>query len=45
MGIAVLKDNPALTAALDKAMKELVADGSYAKLIAKWNLPAGASLF
>jgi polar amino acid transport system substrate-binding protein len=45
VGIAVNKDNPALTAALTKAMTEVVADGSYAKLLAHWNLPASSSAY
>ena len=45
VGIAVGKDNPALVAALDKAMKAVVADGSYGALLAKWHLPPSASPF
>jgi polar amino acid transport system substrate-binding protein len=45
VGIAVAKDNPALLAALNKAMQAVVADGSYAALLAHWNLPASSSAF
>ncbi|HVY15824.1 MAG TPA: ABC transporter substrate-binding protein [Rhodopila sp.] len=45
IGIAVLKGNTALLDAIDKAVKAVVADGTYAKLLAKWNLPAGSSAF
>jgi polar amino acid transport system substrate-binding protein len=45
VGIAVNKDNPALLAALDKALHELVTDGSYAALLQQWQLPTGSSAF
>jgi len=45
VGIAVNKDNPALLAALNKAMQAVVADGSYAALLAHWNLPPSSSAF
>ena len=45
VGIAVRKDNPGLKAALDKAVQALVADGTYAALIKKWNLPPASSAF
>jgi polar amino acid transport system substrate-binding protein len=45
VGIAVSKDNPALAVMLRKAMADLVADGSYAKLLARWNLPPSSSAF
>ena len=45
VGIGVRKDNPALKAALDKAMQAIVADGTYAALIKKWNLPPASSVF
>jgi polar amino acid transport system substrate-binding protein len=45
VGIAVRKDNPGLKAALDKAVQAIVADGSYAALIKKWNLPPASSAF
>jgi polar amino acid transport system substrate-binding protein len=45
VGIALRKDNPALKAALEKALKAVVADGTYASLIKKWNLPAASSAF
>jgi polar amino acid transport system substrate-binding protein len=45
VGIAVRKDNPSLHAALDKAVQEIVADGTYAALIKKWALPPASSAF
>ena len=45
MGIGVRKDNPALKDAVDKALKAIVADGSYAALIKKWNMPPASSAF
>jgi len=45
MGIGVRKDNPALKDAVDKALKAIVADGTYAALIKKWNLPPASSAF
>ncbi len=45
VGIAVIKGNPALVAAIDAAMKEVVKDGTYKALLAKWNLPASSSAF
>jgi polar amino acid transport system substrate-binding protein len=45
VGIAVRKDNPGLKAALEKAVQALVADGTYAALIKKWNLPPASSAF
>ncbi|HSU07257.1 MAG TPA: ABC transporter substrate-binding protein [Acetobacteraceae bacterium] len=45
LGIAVRKDDPGLKAALEKAMQAIVADGTYAGLIRKWNLPAASSAF
>jgi polar amino acid transport system substrate-binding protein len=45
VGIAVRKDNPGLKAALDKAVQAIVADGTYAALLQKWNLPPGSSAF
>jgi polar amino acid transport system substrate-binding protein len=45
LGIAVRKDNPALRAALEKALQAIVADGTYAALIKKWNLPTSSSIF
>ena len=37
-GIGVLKANSGLTAAIQAAVKSLIADGTYGKLLAKWNL-------
>jgi polar amino acid transport system substrate-binding protein len=45
LGIGVSKDKPALKAALDAAVKAIVADGTYAGLIKKYGLPASSSLF
>ncbi|BDC45458.1 ABC transporter substrate-binding protein [Paraburkholderia terrae] len=36
--IGMSKDNPRLTAALTTAFDQLVADGTYAKILAKWGL-------
>lgn len=41
-GIGVLKANSGLTAAIQAAVKSLIADGTYGKLLAKWNLSAFA---
>ena len=45
VGIAVRKDNPALKAAIDKAVQAIVADGTYAALIKKWSLPPASAAF
>ncbi|MEJ1978267.1 MAG: ABC transporter substrate-binding protein [Acetobacteraceae bacterium] len=45
VGIAVPKGVPNLGPAIDKALKAVVADGSYAALLTKWNLPASSSAF
>ena len=45
VGIAVRKDNPALKAGVEKAVQAIVADGTYAALIKKWNLPPASSAF
>ncbi len=45
VGIAVIKGNTALLAALDTALKSVVADGTYKTLLAKWNLPPSSSAF
>ncbi len=45
VGIALRKDTPGLKAALDKAVQAIVADGTYAALIKKWNLPPASSAF
>jgi ABC-type amino acid transport substrate-binding protein len=39
------KDSTALKARLDQDMQAMVKDGTYAGLLAKWNLPAKASAF
>jgi polar amino acid transport system substrate-binding protein len=41
-GIGVLKKNTGLTAAIQAAVKSLIDDGTYAKLLSKWNLSAFA---
>ena len=41
-GIGVLKKNTGLTAAIKAAVESLVADGTYAELLKKWNLSAFA---
>lgn len=41
-GIGVLKANSGLTAAIQAAVQSLIADGTYAELLAKWNLSAFA---
>jgi polar amino acid transport system substrate-binding protein len=41
-GIGVLKANSDLTKALQAAVQSLIADGTYGKLLAKWNLSAFA---
>jgi polar amino acid transport system substrate-binding protein len=41
-GVGVLKENSGLTAAIQAAIASLIADGTYEKLLAKWNLTAFA---
>ena len=45
IGIAVRKGDAAMKSAVEAALKEIVADGSYKKLIATWKFPASVSLF
>lgn len=45
IGMATRKGDAELQASLEAAIKEVVADGTYAKLLEKWKLPASASLF
>jgi polar amino acid transport system substrate-binding protein len=45
IGIAARKGDKAMHAAITAALKEIVADGSYKKIIEKWKLPATVSLF
>jgi polar amino acid transport system substrate-binding protein len=45
IGIATRKGDTAMSGALTAALKEIVADGTYKSLIAKWKLPPTASLF
>jgi polar amino acid transport system substrate-binding protein len=37
-GIAVAKNNPALASAIATALNQLIADGTYQKILAKWGL-------
>jgi polar amino acid transport system substrate-binding protein len=45
IGMAVRKGDAAMKAALETALKEIAADGSYKKLIETWKFPASVSLF
>ncbi|RUZ98803.1 transporter substrate-binding domain-containing protein, partial [Mesorhizobium sp. M7A.F.Ca.US.001.02.1.1] len=36
IGIAIRKDNPELKAAMQKALDDMLADGSYEKISMKW---------
>lgn len=45
IGIGVAKDNPILKAQIESALKAMVKDGTYTKLIQKWHLPANSSIF
>jgi polar amino acid transport system substrate-binding protein len=45
VGIALRKDDTALKAKLDAALQAMHKDGTYDKLLKKWNLPAKASIF
>jgi polar amino acid transport system substrate-binding protein len=45
VGIAYNKDNAPLGAAITKALSEVVADGTYKTLLAKWKLPPSTSMF
>ena len=44
IGMAVRKGDAAMKSALEAALKEIVADGTYGKLIAKWKFPASVGL-
>jgi polar amino acid transport system substrate-binding protein len=44
MGIGVAKDNKPLQEALRSALQATIDDGAYAKLMAKWRLPATSAL-
>jgi len=44
IGLAVRKGDAALKSALEAALKEIVADGTLGKLIAKWKFPASVGL-
>lgn len=45
LGMAVRKGDDAMKTALEAALKEIVADGSYKKLIETWKFPSSVSLF
>lgn len=45
VGMATRKGDTAMQQALTAALKEIVADGTYAALIKKWNLPPTVSIF
>lgn len=45
IGMAVAKGNTAMSDALQGALKEIVADGTYTQIIEKWKFPASVSLF
>jgi polar amino acid transport system substrate-binding protein len=45
IGMATRKGDTAMQEALKAALKEIVADGTYTALIAKWKLPATVSIF
>jgi polar amino acid transport system substrate-binding protein len=45
IGIAVRKGDTAMKSAVETALKASVADGTYAALLKKYNLPAGGSIF
>ena len=41
-GVAVPSSNPSLRDALQGALKAVIADGTYDKVLAGWNVSAGA---
>lgn len=45
IGMAVAKGNTAMSNALQGALKEIVADGTYKQIIEKWKFPVTVSLF
>lgn len=45
IGMAVRKGDEAMRTAIESALKEIVADGTYDTLLAKWKLPASVSIF
>jgi len=45
VGMAFRKGDTAIKDAVAGALKEIVADGTYDALVAKWNLPASVSIF
>ena len=44
MGIGVAKGDTTLQAALRSALQAMIDDGSYGRLLTKWNLPAGSGV-
>jgi polar amino acid transport system substrate-binding protein len=45
LGIGLHKDQPAIKAAVEDALKAIVADGTYAALVKKYGLPSSSSIF
>lgn len=45
IGMAVRKGDAAVKAAVEAGLKEIVADGTYKKLIANWKLPSTVAIF
>lgn len=45
IGMAIPQGEAELKASLEAALAEIVADGTYDTLVAKWNLPASVSIF
>lgn len=45
IGFAVRKDDAQMKALLEDGLQQLVADGTYQKLIAKWQFPASVAIF
>jgi polar amino acid transport system substrate-binding protein len=45
LGIGLHKDQPAIKAAVEVALKAVVADGTYAALVKKYGLPPSSSIF
>ncbi|MGN6549930.1 MAG: ABC transporter substrate-binding protein, partial [Pararhizobium sp.] len=41
-GLAIAKDKPQLVKAVQAALKDVIADGTYAKILKEWNLENGA---
>ena len=45
IGMAIRKGDAAMKVLVEKGLKEIVADGTYKKLIKKWNLPATVAIY